>query len=550
MTDGWTAEDKRGQGMNEFRIWGPPGTGKTTTLKRRIEKAIQEEGIEAESIVCTSFSRAAARELSGRIELPDENIGTLHSFAFRQLGLKKDEVAESKLSEWNQGNPMYALTGRGLDELGPVGSVGKTDGDKYMGEYQFLRARGVPVADWPIHIQLFARQWEAFKKEKNVLDFQDMIEQASPSGMKGGHWLICDEAQDLSPSELALLRQWGQNFGALILAGDPNQAIYYFKGADGEGFVNPPLEARRNHILGQSWRIPAAVHGLAKKWQVVKVDYSPAAHQGVAERMFTTVTEPTMAVDHALMQWARDTNHPETIMFLASAGYMLNEIIRQLRAQAIPYWNPYQVDNGAWNPIRRSTLDLLAAFMRGRLTWEGFWSLTKDLSAVGANAFWHRSRKTLFDRERKGKGKDPITPAEAKEYVLDGVVDTLWSQDTKRLQVLLSFAGDKMRGFGYTLEAAAKWGLEEVQLPRVIVGSIHSVKGAEADHVYLWPELSPAAMRGWETSEADKRATQRAFYVGMTRARRGLYLGKSSHGVDWDYSAPRPYADVEEEVIL
>jgi ATP-dependent exoDNAse (exonuclease V) beta subunit len=55
----------------------------------------------------------------------------------------------------------------------------------------------------------------------------------------------------------------------------------------------------------------------------------------------------------------------------------------------------------------------------------------------------------------------------------------------------------------------------------VIVGTIHSVKGGEADVVYVSNELSRAGERSYAHCELD---TLRAFYVAVTRAKEGLVM--------------------------
>lgn len=62
------------------------------------------------------------------------------------------------------------------------------------------------------------------------------------------------------------------------------------------------------------------------------------------------------------------------------------------------------------------------------------------------------------------------------------------------------------------------------ETPKVVVGTIHSVKGGEADVVYLLPDLSQAGMAQWVGADIESAAIRRLFYVGMTRARESLVL--------------------------
>src|SRR5882757_6025462 len=65
----------------EYRIFGPPGTGKTTNLTRQIHRAVERFG--NESVLVTSFSRAAAAELAGQdLPVSSDRIATLHSICW------------------------------------------------------------------------------------------------------------------------------------------------------------------------------------------------------------------------------------------------------------------------------------------------------------------------------------------------------------------------------------------------------------------------------------------------------------------------------------
>jgi hypothetical protein len=63
-----------------------------------------------------------------------------------------------------------------------------------------------------------------------------------------------------------------------------------------------------------------------------------------------------------------------------------------------------------------------------------------------------------------------------------------------------------------------------LEAPRVVVGTIHSVKGGEADVVFLFPDLSQAGDAAYQRHGPPRDSVIRTFYVGMTRAREALYL--------------------------
>jgi superfamily I DNA/RNA helicase len=63
-----------------------------------------------------------------------------------------------------------------------------------------------------------------------------------------------------------------------------------------------------------------------------------------------------------------------------------------------------------------------------------------------------------------------------------------------------------------------------LEAPNVIVGTMHSVKGGEADVVLVFPDLSPQGQRASRRHGPSRDAVIGTFYVGMTRVRERLYL--------------------------
>lgn len=205
-------------------IFGPPGTGKTSTLSGLVEQFAAFYG--PDKILITSFTNAAARTIAGRqLPIPEHAINTLHGHAFRALG--RPELVADHIKEWNDAHDSWAITGEGASDLDDVVVSGKTEGDNLYHRIQRYRAMMIPPERWvDVQAEAFYREWQAWKYENDLYDFTDLIEKALAqvySCPMGARVLIADEAQDFTKLELSLIRQWGKTCTFLILAGDDDQ---------------------------------------------------------------------------------------------------------------------------------------------------------------------------------------------------------------------------------------------------------------------------------------------------------------------------------------
>ena len=97
----------------------------------------------------------------------------------------------------------------------------------------------------------------------------------------------------------------------------------------------------------------------------------------------------------------------------------------------------------------------------------------------------------------------------------------------------------KRRGMEYPMEIYGARGREALEKsPQVVVGTVHSVKGAESDVVCLFPDLSPRGMEEWDSGDPHQQAAvYRLFYVGMTRAKESLVIAEPGGGMAVDLSS-------------
>ena len=554
--DEQTAERLDGIGLQdhsvtaEYRIFGPPGTGKTTNLTRQIQRAVDRFG--DSSVLVTSFSKAAAAELTNRDTPIDlDRIGTLHSHCFHALG--KPAIAEVHVEDWNRMYPRLKIT--------PVSRQVKLDGEDTAEDddqaksgdcllQQLNRHRGMMLGleSWPAAVREFAAKWTTYKKANRLLDFCDLIEVSLldvPAAPHHPSVLVVDEAQDLNRMQLTLVRSWSECARYLVLAGDDDQTIYAWAGASPDAILDPEIPEDYKVFLKDSIRVPRSVHALSERLirQVSRRQektYRPRPAEGEVVRLSQAGYR---SPEYRILKTAeRHIEQGKQIMFLGSCSYMLRPIIAVLRKNGIPFHNPHRKSNGFWNPLRTASrqsaanrlLALLAGhpgFGEGHCKWRfsdlALWTewLHRDLVSPGvAEVIAAHPPHQEVSREFLESAFRPEALAgllrclgESPHALLNWWKDHLASEFRKRIQ--------------FSSDIAALRGPQVLRRPpQVVVGTIHSVKGGQADVVYLFPDLSKAADAQYRQCGPPRDSVIRTFYVGATRARETLHICSAEGG--------------------
>lgn len=531
-----------------YKMWGPPGTGKTTSIAAQARAEVMARGSEA--VMICSLTKTAAKEVAGRnLPMHDRQIGTLHSHAYRSLGTSIT-VAEKKVDEWNDGpgkNAAFRLSGGSkvdVNEPEWEQGSGKEEGDQKYMEMQTLRARMVPTEQWPIRVRSFAKKWSQFKYDIDALDFTDMIDIA----LKDVHTapgepevIIADECQDLSLLEISLVKKWGDAAHAIIMAGDPYQNLYSWRGADPAVFLADDVPPERMSVLDQSYRVPVAVHSKAMAWikqhsDFVDFQYKPRAVQGRITRVEATWPHPAPL----LRSIEKNIADGKTVMVLAACSYMLRPLLQELRGAAIPFQNAYRIKRGDWNPLRRGygTSQRMSDYLRPHpAMWDDrarLWSPEEFENWIGLI-----KGKGTLRHGAKTAAKKALKESKVGEMTLGDILKYFEEDATKSLLYSIDSIPDALKWLSDNILSSKKrlidFPIKLIQKhgPKILredfpltVGTIHSVKGGEADVVYVWPDLSGSGCEEWLSQGRD--SVIRLFYVAMTRAKEQLVICEPS----------------------
>jgi DNA helicase-2/ATP-dependent DNA helicase PcrA len=489
-----------------------------------------------------SFTKTAAQEIGSRIG--NVHASTLHSHCWQ--GLERPPIAEVHVASnktnidnfvpWNQAHPNFALSRDVIDLDSDIGEPGDGAGDELLAKAMRWRSALIPREHWPDHAaRVFADKWDDWKEQHGLFDFTDLIEYAEQElavAPGAPNVILTDECQDFTPAQLRLIRRWGEAADWFFEAGDDDQTLYSWAGCDPQAFINPPLPAEQMIVLEQSYRVPRAVHERAERWiKQVSVRqekvYRPRDADGRVLRSPATWREPYVLAPkiQALL------DEGQSVMLLASCGYMLQPTLKMLREHAIPFANPWRIKAGNWNPMRSGAgtgaAERIAYFLLNDENYYGekarLWS-PKELFAwsnpLKAEGVFIHGAKTAIEKHKKES--QLVTWEQLAQWFTEDALNHIWDADLD--WYMRSILATKRRAFEFPLAVLRKRGLSALlEKPRLYVGSIHSFKGAEADNVILFPDLSLRGYNeGWTGKHKDE--IRRAFYVAATRARDTLVI--------------------------
>jgi DNA helicase-2/ATP-dependent DNA helicase PcrA len=562
------------------RLFGGPGSGKTTELLDRVEELLDQDGVGVNDILLVSYTRAAANEVRERLaERRDLNprslqgsVCTMHAKAYELLDLSRNDVVD-------EDDKQEFCEDFGIEFEDEYSGAGRrtarstTLGNKIIATSQWLQRTRRDVADWydvpfqwneeevrlppdidpnaqegnkytptwpsdddRLDVPEAIRGWRSYKGDEELVGFADMLERVRQrSLLPNVDYLVIDEFQDITSLQYDVYDEWKSHMEQVLIAGDDDQVVYAWQGADPRLLLD---EHGNDVILDTSHRLPSEILSVVQQ-EVRHIDerqeknLSPRKQGGSVEQ----IDSPSML---ELVRNVRYTveEHDGTLMILFRARYQMFRFIDEFIDEGIPF--KCLTDQRMWTDRLQQYVEAvekvdaeepITGLQARRLA-----DMLQD-SAFGTN-----ERDELFDAidERKEQGStDDLAEIEVEtDFVTDFAPFMPGpASAADMVRKVTSFQKNSMRAY-------FKGDYDGMAADRVRVGTIHSAKGREADHVFVGTDLTEKVVEQMAatvdeadvpdeidefTSTTDPVPTltdneRRVFYVGMSRARERLII--------------------------
>ena len=209
-----------------------PGTGKTKTLVARIAWLIQNQGVSPSEITAVTFTRQAAAEMTERLQaqlgkkaVRGLTVGTFHAIC---LDLLEKKVL---LSRQQALEVVDTLLREHDEQLSPAECL------RLLSLYKNnLCVRTAETAALPAWLP------GAYERRLDMLGMRDLDDvllhalQLNSRVQRRFRHLLVDEFQDINAVQHRLVSHWSRHSTSLFVIGDPDQAIYGFRGAQADCF--------------------------------------------------------------------------------------------------------------------------------------------------------------------------------------------------------------------------------------------------------------------------------------------------------------------------
>ncbi|MFS8479567.1 MAG: UvrD-helicase domain-containing protein [Micromonosporaceae bacterium] len=515
-----------------------PGTGKTRTLTHRIAYLCAELNVYPEQCLAITFTRRAAEEMRERLAAllgpvaEDITVATFHALG---LAILRENAAAAGLT----------ADFRVADEHERTAARAEA-GDDPLRYRKLLRAQDLVDLDELVTLPVSL-----------LRESPDLVERYR----RRWPWVFVDEYQDVDATQYELLRLLCPPDGNLCAIGDPDQAIYSFRGADVSFFLRFAREFTDARVvrLTRNYRsaapiLAAAVQAIApstlvrgRRLDPARLDpdaplvgvYAARSAADEADFVLRTIDELVGGLSHRSLDSGRVDSRSVTG---GSVSFSDIAVLYRTDAQAGAIMDA--LTRGSV-PVQKRSHDRL----RDR---PGVAAIARELryaDGLGGPlpARVRLAASVLVDRLGAPRLDEPVDAGLTPE--------DLWSA-VDLLTPLAARCGDDLSRFLAEIATGAEVDALDPRAQAVTLLTLHASKGLEFPVVFLVgceDGLLPLRLPGATPSEEEIAEERRLFFVGITRARNRLYLShaarRSRYGTE-HRTGPSPFLDAIDAGLL
>ena len=523
-----------------------PGSGKTRTLTHRLAHLICNHQVRPEHCLALTFTRRAADEMRERLHrLLPARADTVPLLTFHALGM-------SILQEhWNAAGLQCGF--RVLSDTERQHLLRETLGVPARQTRSLLSALSVAkrTGQPPAEASL-ATVYTRYQQELdalNVVDFDDLISRPvqaleSDPSLRDAYreryqWICIDEYQDVDEQQVRLIKLLVPPDGNICAIGDPDQAIYRFRGADVRFFAQFTTDFPKARVV-------RLTRNYRSERTIVHLSAQVIAPSG-SEQQSTPVLAgaPSLITLHA----ARTDK--------AEAEFVVHEIESLLGGHSF-----FSIDSGRSRDAEDRAVSFADIAVLYRTEAQTA-ALDEALHRSGM-PFQQHAHTRLLDHPGVGLLIDSLRAQpddgavlERLEAACDKAEASQRAETRAALELLQPVArecGDDLDRFLATLGLATQVDTWDPRADRISLLTLHAAKGLEFPVVFIVGCEAGLLPLTWGKAEAAALAEERRlFYVGVTRAKRKLYLCHAQRR-HWRGAvrpmSPSPYlADIEEHLL-
>ncbi len=582
-----------------------PGSGKTTTITKRVVNLIQEKKVTPSSILVVTFTKAAAREMKERflrlckeknVNAPYEQVtfGTFHGVYYTILKYAYHLNAQNILSEERKYDILKEIVYRQKltieDEKeffqGLVQEISMVKNGRIPLEHYY--SANCPDDTFRAIYQAYVKRCKASK----LLDFDDILlytyelltnrNDILRGWQKRFSYILVDEFQDINQLQYDVVKLLAKPEDNLFIVGDDDQSIYAFRGAKPEIMLHFPEDYpdAKTELLACNYRSASTIVELSQK--VISENSRRYKKELFADKMggkpvtiqvFEDGKQEELYVKSQVKELLKKGIPYEEMAVLYRTNSGARFLVETLMQYQIPFCMRDTLPNLYEHWIAQDVISYIRIAMGERSRREFLRIMNRPNRYFSRDAlddaqvsfeglrWFYEEKDWMCDRidklEEDLNTLKRMTPYGAINYIRYGIgyeeylkeyagYRKIKSEELFEVMEELASSAKNFKSFSewfvhieeYTQQLKEQAKKQVSEKKGITISTLHSIKGLEFDAVFLMDVNEGSLPYHKAVTESSIEEERRLFYVGITRARKFLWIlyAKNRHEKELEVS--------------